>query len=355
MNIDLLTFSCKLGGLEQVFVDYCDALAREGHQVRAIIHRDAAIRPALERLPISIKAIGNLGLWDISTMIRLKALFKENKPDCAIAHGNRAVSFLRRSHQKQFPIIGVNHSYNIKRAIGMDAVIAITLDMQERYIQAGQPRDQVFINYNMVDVPSETPAASVTHQPVVIGTMGRFVEKKGFDDLIEALAYVKESGIPFQAIIAGDGELRGALEEKTKEFKVAEEIHFPGWVTDKEQFFNSIDIFCFPSRTDVNGKDDVCPIVVLEALSHGKAMILTDTKGPKELITSGHDAYLVSQHNPQALAQAIITLVTDQELANQLGERAYVSARDRFSKQIGGKRLTDIVRQVICVKEKLIA
>ena len=84
-----------LGGLEQALLDHSDALGRTGHEVHAVIHPDAAIRPALEAHGTKWHGLPHLGAWDMVAAMRLRLLLRRLRPDVCVAHGNRAMSLLR--------------------------------------------------------------------------------------------------------------------------------------------------------------------------------------------------------------------------------------------------------------------
>ena len=76
-------------------------------------------------------------------------------------------------------------------------------------------------------------------------------------------------------------------------------MRFLGWVEDKRAFFETLDLFCVPSREEPFG------IVVLEGMAHGRAVVATAAAGPREIIRDGIDGLLVPPASPPALAAAL--------------------------------------------------
>jgi glycosyltransferase involved in cell wall biosynthesis len=330
-------FGPKLGGLEQVFVDYSEVLAARDHRMTNIVVPGALSAPPLRALGQSVIEIGNAGQWDPLAVWRLRRALGRLKPDAVIAHGNRAIALMRRAARGTSPVIAVTHNVNVKSAIGADHVIAINGDMRARLIAAGQPEGRVSKLFNMIRRPSALPAPAAPKSPPVIGAMGRFVAKKGFDTFLAALALLRAEGRPFRAILAGSGELEAALKAQADTLRLNDVLTFPGWVADKAAFFSQIDLFAFPSS------HDVCPVVLLEAFLWAKPVVLTDCPGPREISTDGVDSLLFPIGDAGALAQAIARALDEPGLAVRLGAAAQAKILAEHTFDAAGARLEAIV------------
>jgi glycosyltransferase involved in cell wall biosynthesis len=334
-------FGARLGGLEQVFVDYSEVLAERGHRVTNIVVPGALSAAPLAALAQSVVEIDNFNQWDPFAVRRLRRAVAELKPDAVIAHGNRAINLMRPAARGVSPLIAVNHSVNVKRTIGADFVIAINEDMRERLIVAGQPAARVAKLFNMIRRPASLQAPAPPRAPPVIGAMGRFVPKKGFDVFLSALALLKAQGRPFRAILAGAGELEAALKHQAVALSLDEVLSFPGWVQDKPAFFREIDLFAFPSF------HDVCPVVLLEAFLHAKPVVLTDCPGPREISEGGVDSLLFPIGDAPVLADRIARILDEPGLAQRLGAAAQAKILAEHTFEQAGARLEAIVTQVV--------
>ncbi|HXT06216.1 MAG TPA: glycosyltransferase [Roseiarcus sp.] len=330
-------FGAKLGGLEQVFVDYSEALAARGLRLTNFVAPGALCAAPLRALGQDVVEIGNAGLWDPLAAWRLRQTLVRLRPAAVIAHGNRAIALMRRAARGISPVVAVTHNINVKSAIGAARVIAINDDMRARLVAAGQPEARVARLFNMIRRPAALPAPAAPRSPPVIGAMGRFVAKKGFDVFIAALAQLKAEGRPVRAILAGSGELEPALRAQAAALDLGEALSFPGWVADKAAFFDAIDVFAFPSS------HDVCPVVLLEAFLWAKPVVLTDCPGPREISTNGVDSLLFPIGDARALASAIARTLDEPGLALRLGAaaQAKILAEHTFDK--AGARLEAIV------------
>jgi glycosyltransferase involved in cell wall biosynthesis len=333
MRIVNAMFGRGRGGLEQVFLDYCEALLAGGHEVVALIHPDAAIRPALERQRVAFHAIGNRNAWDPVATLRLRSWLKYTAPDATLAHGNRAISLLKLAGAT--PLIGVAANYTVKGG-GLDAVLCPTQDLTRHCRARGFANGYISVVPHAVSAPSHPPPRD-WHDPPVIGAMGRFVEKKGFHVLIEALQHLHETGVPFRAIIAGAGEEAAALQRLTQERGLDTVVTFPGWQDDTVRFFGAIDLFCLPSLHEPFG------IVVLEAMAQALPVIATDSEGPLEILHDSEDGMIVPKGDPAALAATIERMLGDHQAARALGRKAYATVRERYSMS----RLSTLLDQAI--------
>jgi glycosyltransferase involved in cell wall biosynthesis len=334
MRIVNAMFGRGRGGLEQVFLDYCEALAHGGHEVLALIHPRAAIRPALERRGVGFHSLGNLGAWDPVAMLRLHSWLKQQAPDAVMAHGNRAISLLQSAGAR--PLIGVAANYTLKGA-GLDAILCATQDLVRHCRSRGFDPDRINLIPHMVAAPANPPER-VWHQPPVIGAMGRFVAKKGFDVLIEALARLDA---PYRAIVAGDGAETAALAKLRRRHGLEDRIAFPGWQDDTAAFFDSIDVFCLPSLHEPFG------IVLLEAMAQALPVIAADSEGPSEILHDGIDGMLVAKSDPAALAAAVERMLGDPNGARAMGLKAHATVRRNYSLSLLSTRLDEVLRTLV--------
>ncbi len=231
--------------------------------------------------------------------------------------------------------MGVTHNYSLGRLLKLNALFALTGDLKHHALKADFPATKIYEVPNMLSgvilsVSEESPAAGDTpplaqDDTPVIGAMGRFVKKKGFDDWLRALAELQSRNIAFKAVLGGSGEEETNLKQLAEELHLTNKVHFSGWVEDKTSFFASVDIFCLPSLHEPFG------IVLLEAMASGIPSITTATEGPSEIATDRINALLVPKNNPAAMADALATLLRDKPLANQLAQGGIETIRARYT------------------------
>lgn len=341
MKLLNIMLGCGMGGIEQAAYDYHEALALAGHEVCTLLHPSAQMQPVFAAETMHTLPLRAYGNWDILAARSLRHHATRLGAQAIICHGNRALSLALRGLSGRIPVIGVAHNYKIKKRFGRcDAVLCITRDLIEECVHLDMPRSKLHHVPNLTRLPVAT-ARNALRQPIVIGTMGRFVAKKGIDILLHSLHALKQQNIPFRARIGGDGELAGELQQLAQQLGIAQEVEFLGWVQNKPAFFESIDVFVLPSHHEPFG------IVLIEAMAAGLPVITTDTEGPCEIITPHHDALLVDKAKPHALASALCELIDAPELALKLGQNARQTVASTYDLPVVSAQLDNILRAML--------
>lgn len=321
------------GGIEQCFIDYCRMLHDMPVRVLAVVDPRSPYISDLIRYGIPYRTVRVNGLWDIWAYVKLYYFCKQVQPQAIICHGNRALAF---APSRLSTIINVCHNYLVKRIHKVDHFFAITNSMRDYLIKLGVARKKIYVLPNVYDFTRASLDKS-WHTPVTIGTLGRFVHKKGYDVFIRALAILRQKGLPFQAILAGDGPLRGELESLSLQSHLGNQFVIQGWVQDKDAFFDSIDIFCLPSREEPFG------ITLLEAMARKKAIVATNTDGPRHIFDHEADALLIDCDQPTQLADALQKLLLKTKVGQKLAQAAYKKFRKDFTLQAGTERLMEVL------------
>jgi glycosyltransferase involved in cell wall biosynthesis len=195
---------------------------------------------------------------------------------------------------------------------------------------------------NLVRMPAGSgPARAGPDGVPVIGALGRFVPKKGFADLIEALARLRARGYRFEARLAGSGPEEAELRALAGRFGIEDRLRFLGWITDKRSFFEALDLLCVPSREEPFG------IVVLEGMAHARATIATAVAGPREIIHHGSDGLLVPPAAPEALADAIGHLLDEPARRQALARAGRETVRARYDLPVVARKISEALCAVV--------
>jgi glycosyltransferase involved in cell wall biosynthesis len=159
----------------------------------------------------------------------------------------------------------------------------------------------------------------------VICTVGRLTAIKQHDLFLEAVALAAASRPKVVALIAGDGELRRALEEKAAALGIAARVRFLGWRRDLATIYAASDVFLLTSRNEGT------PVALIEAMASGIPGVSTDVGGVKDVIPSADLGARVAGGNANALAEAIVRYLADPALRRSTGARARAAVLDRYS------------------------
>lgn len=172
--------------------------------------------------------------------------------------------------------------------------------------------------------------------PLRIVTVGRAVAKKGFDDLLAALAKLP-AGMAWRLEHIGSGELRDALKGQAAKLGIADRITWRGGQPQDAVIaaLREADLFVLPCKEGDKGDRDGLPNVIMEAATQALPIISTRFAGVPEFIEDGVNGLLVAPGDPDGLARAILALGQDPSRRKALGTAAYARIRDAFSFDAG--------------------
>jgi glycosyltransferase involved in cell wall biosynthesis len=330
MTILNLMLGSGRGGLEQAAFDYAEALAHVRIPSLSLLSPGAWVEAPFTAAGLAHETLPNIARWDPRAILRLRQLAREHKARAIICHGNRAISLALFALKGRVPIIAVAHNYSTRRFSRVDACFAITQHLAT-HLRKGDAK-QISLMPNMVRIPASVQRPAF-QTPPVIGTLGRFQHKKGFDVLLDALAILAQRGIAYAARIGGDGAEQEALIKRAEAYGILDRVTFTGWVKDKDVFFEQLDLFVLPSRQEAFG------LTLIEAMAHSVPVVTTDAHGPREIAHHGKDALVIPHSDPEAMADAIATLLSNPATASRLGAAGRALVEREYTLEAMGQRL----------------
>jgi phosphatidylinositol alpha-1,6-mannosyltransferase len=211
------------------------------------------------------------------------------------------------------------------------------------------PRDVHLIppGVDLPAAPAPAPAAQEPAAELALAAEGRLAGRrptfvtiarledryKGHDVLVEALPLVRVRVPDVEWVVIGDGPLRAELEARARARGVADSVRFLGAVPDAERdrWLSAADVLAMPSRLPGDGlAGEGFGIVYLEAGAHGTPVVAGNVAGALDAVADGESGLLVDPTDPRAVADAIVRLLLDRELARRLGRGGAARAR-RFA------------------------
>jgi glycosyltransferase involved in cell wall biosynthesis len=198
----------------------------------------------------------------------------------------------------------------------VDAVIVPSRFLADVTAAAGFPAERLRIIPSGVDTgffdPTPAPAG-----PPVVGFVGRLVEKKGIDVLLAAWPRVLDAVPSARLTVLGDGPLRTLLTE------VDDSVTWtrPDPTRRRDQVRDAIrasTVVATPSRTAADGDSESLLLVNLEAAASARPVVSTTHGGIPEYVEAGRTGLLVPEADPAALADALVRVLTDRDLAGRL-------------------------------------
>lgn len=162
---------------------------------------------------------------------------------------------------------------------------------------------------------------------LVVGTVGRLVEAKGFQNLLRAGPVIFRE-FPFvKFLIVGEGPFRSSLEKLSESLGIQSHVTFTGEQSEMARMYSSMDIFVLPSL------NEGMPMTILEAMAAGKPVIASSVGGIPLLVRSGETGLLVEPGRVDSLQDALARLIKDPGLRTTLSDGGKALVRRTYSIQ----------------------
>ncbi len=337
--------SRQFGGADQFYVRLVRALREIGQTVTAINRAGSPVARALAEDDVEQIHLPLANQWDAWTIWRMRQLIEPRQPCIVQTYMGRATRLTRLpAKSRSVHIARLGGYYKIDGYYRhAHAWIGNTRGLCDYLVQSGLPASRVFHIGNFVPDPlatsPEQAAAmrrqwSIPEDAWVLFTLGRLIDIKGFDDLLEALALIPKEieGRPVVLLVAGAGPLEAELKSLSASLGLEGRVRWLGWQDPPDAFYSLADVFVCPSRKETLGN------VILEAWNHGLAVVSTRTPGALELIEEERTGLLSPIQEPKALAGRIREmLAAAPSQRTSMGEagRAYLNARFGKSAIVG--------------------
>jgi len=198
--------------------------------------------------------------------------------------------------------------------------------------------------YNGMGIPAAPAAAPHAGKPRIV-SVGRYVEKKGFADLIDACAILRGRGLEFECAIIGGGPLEDTLGARIREFGLRDCVKLTGPLPQEEvrRQLASATLFVLPCVTEHDGGMDTLPTVIVEAMAAGLPVVSTRLAAIPEMVGHGTTGLLVDEKQPGPLARAMADIMGNPLLARRLGTEGHRVARERFASTAAATKLKTLL------------
>lgn len=323
------------GGAERFYMRLVRALHRRGERVVAVSRAGSRVSAELG-MEIPQLHVPLANMWDLYSRWKIGRAVRCERPDIVQTYMSRATELTHLPTGKgTVHVARLGGYYALKHFRHAHAWIGNTKDLCDYMTRGGLPRERVFYLGNFVDLPappareslrSLRAALGIPEDALIVLGVGRLNLRKGFVDLLDAFARLpaRIAGRPVHLVIVGDGPTRRELEERIRRQDWGARVHWMGWQTDPDPYYALADLFVCPSRHEPLGN------VILEAWSHGKAVVSTDTVGARELMTDGANGWIVPCEDIAAMTLALAGALEDEAAREALGRagRDYVVANN---------------------------
>jgi glycosyltransferase involved in cell wall biosynthesis len=332
------------GGQNQVLTTLM-GLRALGQRTMLVAHSEGELRQraaeGLDLMPLAPKTE-----MDLTAAWRLSRIVKQLKPDVIHAHDPHGVAMaaLALSMSTQLakpPLVAARrvdfhlrgNSLSRWKYRQVDCFICASEAIRQMLVGDGVPASRAVTVHEGIDIERVERAEPANlhgefwlpHQAPLVGNVAALVPHKGQRHLIDAAKAVLPQVPDARFIIAGEGELRPALERQIKDSHLEKHVLLAGFRPDALSLHKAFDIFVMSSVTEGLGTS------LLDAMAAGKPIVATRAGGIPEVVADGETGILVPPRDHDAMAEAIVRLLKDEALRRQMGEAGRARARSLFS------------------------
>lgn len=220
-----------------------------------------------------------------------------------------------------------------------DRVIALSGAIQQELLENGFPSHKIIRIPNGVDTSLFSPldGNDNRNRPFTICYVGRLVQEKGIETLLEAVCLAQKAVHNIRAIIVGGGDLEKNLRHRVVELGIKDRIVFTGEVADVLPYYRQADVFVLPSYSEG------MPLALLEAMACALPVITTPVGGITDIMQGfdtgflpdssyhiGQNGILVPPGDAKGIADAIVRLSYDRQLCSRLSREARATVEKRY-------------------------
>jgi glycosyltransferase involved in cell wall biosynthesis len=287
--------------------------------------------------------VSNLSFLNPFKVTGLFLLFKKLKPDVVILNLSsdvklagivaRLAGIKKIIYRRGLPVPVKNTMMNrfLFRRI-LTHIIANSEDIKERILSQNArlvDPNKITVIYNGIESESPVSEHSLrkvipgTHG-VILGNAGRLSHEKGQEWLLDMAALLRDKGLDFSLIIAGDGELMDLLKQKSLHRGLENHVFFVGFMTDMRVFYSGIDIYVHASSWEG------CSNVILEAMQWKIPVVAFNNSSLPEMIIDGISGFLANDKNVLDLAEKVAKLICDNTLRINYGAAGLRLVHEKF-------------------------
>jgi colanic acid/amylovoran biosynthesis glycosyltransferase len=314
---------------------------------------------------------GGLKLWIAGILTRyalnpIKAItvrnfFKVNNIKVVLAeYGVTGIGVMKICRDLSVPLVVHFHGYDAYSRQVLDAyaleyeklfaysngIIAVSRPMVDQLVKIGAPKNKVFYNPCGVDISAFDVGGRKKARLQVIAT-GRFVEKKAPYLTLLAFKKVLEVVPEARLVMVGDGTLWDVCQKLADSLRMRDAVQFTGAVPHNEvaRLMQESRIFVQHSVVPSSGDSEGTPVGILEAGASGLPIVSTRHGGIVDAVIDGETGFLVDEGDIDGMAERICRLLSNQNLADEMGRRARQHISRNFALDNSIKNLRAILEQ----------
>ena len=350
------------GGGQKWMLTTAQALTRRGHFVALACAAGSVLEQRTREagLPLWTAAVGRFG-WRLGSSLRLARFLRRERIECVIGNVGRdmrlGVVACALSGAKLLQRRG------ILRPVPKDPwsrwlygtrvrLVIVDSEALRQHIVASAPylEGRVVLLPNYIDTGKALGGdgaklrkeLGIAPDAPLVGAVGRLAPMKGFEHLLRAWPLVIEQQPAARLVVFGGGELQGVLADEAARLGVASSVTLAGFRPDPENLLEALDVFVLPSV-----KDETVSNAVLEAMAHGKPVVVTDYAGGiAEPVKARGAGRVVPVGDARALGATLAALLSDRAARERMGRAARETIEEEHSLERSMGMLEGLLRGV---------
>ncbi|MGH8222635.1 MAG: glycosyltransferase, partial [Woeseiaceae bacterium] len=356
LRILFVVNSLEHGGAERHTITLFNRLAERGHECHAAFIKNR--RDQLERIRLrrggTLRSLDARRFLDWRAVDDLARALSGARPCLVVAANEYALMYsalaLRRSGLR-VPLVVTFHAtrlIGVKEQLKMlacvplfwraDCAVFVCSAQRRRWLRRGVLSRRNEVIYNGVDTDEFSAdrrsaergrvrsALGLEETDYVIGVAAALRPEKNHVQLVDAVASLRERGIPAHALLIGDGETRGAVEARARDRGVSGHVTITGFLSDVRPCVQACDTVALCSVTEAFS------LAALEAMALRKPVVHSRVGGAEEMIIPGWNGYLYPAGDLDALVRKL-ALLADRSLARRMGRNARNTVEQWFSER----------------------
>lgn len=395
-KIHVMQIICDLGigGAQEMVRTLAAYLASIDCEVVVCTFKDGPVRESIERLGVRVEVLPErrhsvfafplFVLESVQIFLRLARLVRRHQADVVQTHLLRTLEvlvlllplvtpvrvILWTMHSAKLDLLEVEvplrHRWLLRpkryahrqlyrlvsRWVG--GYVAVSDQVRETVLRDIDPSpEKITVIYNGVDL--ERYRKSVDRWAVRIGlglgvharliaTVGTLWTAKGHRYLVEAMAAIVPRQPDVHALLIGDGDLRGELQEQVRRLGLQKNVHFLGSSKSVPELLAASDLFVLPSLWEG------LSMALLEAMATGLPIVASEVSGTLQAITANESGVLVPPGDPGRLAEAIELVLSDPKWAREMGSTARQRAERDFSAEKQAQEHLALYRRLLAAR-----
>lgn len=191
------------------------------------------------------------------------------------------------------------------------------------------------------------PRPSPDGSPTLV-CVASFMDYKGHDVLLDAVALLRDRGRPVRLRLVGDGELRGAIEERVVRLGLGDQVELLGWRSAAEvaEIVAGADAFVLASVVSAGGQTEGIPVALMEAMAVGVPVVASRVSGIPELVIDGVTGTLAAPGDAADVARAIESVLDDPMRSQALADAGVRLVRTEFDHERSVGRLVELFESI---------